>query len=285
MARHTAGPRRSASVDSYLRETRALAAVALLALAAGVVSDLTDERLWSHNALLADLVSSAIVVALSVAVVNELLERRQRRRWSVLAQHVMFELVRGARLIWTGVAELAGLAPEDASVSELLDEGAAAVRDTARMRDAARALIADPARRRRLREEIADTAARNDEVLGRWAPVMLNTDAYAEIIDRHVELASEVGRLGSLLDYSEHRGEQRRWRRSRSSPAVQIGGDVDDDRLAQLVVAIAQLAERLDRGTLQLALRIVPVEWWEARLGTTAPASSAEPTPPDAPPA
>jgi hypothetical protein len=38
------------------------------------------------------------------------------------------------------------------------------------------------------------------------------------------------------------------------------------------VVVIAQLAEELDRTTLELALRIVPVEWWGARLGTTVPA-------------
>ena len=32
-----------------------------------------------------------------------------------------------------------------------------------------------------------------------------------------------------------------------------------------------QLAEELDRGTLEIALRLVPFEWWAARLGTTAP--------------
>jgi hypothetical protein len=36
------------------------------------------------------------------------------------------------------------------------------------------------------------------------------------------------------------------------------------------LVAITQLAEQLDRGTLDLAVKIVPVAWWEARLGTTA---------------
>jgi hypothetical protein len=45
---------------------------------------------------------------------------------------------------------------------------------------------------------------------------------------------------------------------------------MDDDRLAQRLVAITQLAEQLDRGTLDLALKIVPVAWWKARLGTTA---------------
>jgi hypothetical protein len=41
------------------------------------------------------------------------------------------------------------------------------------------------------------------------------------------------------------------------------------DELASRIVVITQLAEELDRHTLDLALRIVPVEWWEARLGAT----------------
>jgi hypothetical protein len=38
--------------------------------------------------------------------------------------------------------------------------------------------------------------------------------------------------------------------------------------LADRIVVISQLAEELDRTTLELALRIVPVQWWEERLGT-----------------
>jgi len=36
------------------------------------------------------------------------------------------------------------------------------------------------------------------------------------------------------------------------------------------LVAINQLAEQPDNGTLDLAVKIVPAAWWEARLGTTA---------------
>ena len=32
---------------------------------------------------------------------------------------------------------------------------------------------------------------------------MLNADAYAEVVDRHVELAESLAWLGSLLDQSE----------------------------------------------------------------------------------
>ena len=70
-----------------------------------------------RNALLAGLLSSLIVVMLSAAVFNEAVERRNRRRWSVLAQYVMLELVRQARLVWTSVVEVAGLMAPDATDS------------------------------------------------------------------------------------------------------------------------------------------------------------------------
>jgi hypothetical protein len=52
-------------------------------------------------------------------------------------------------------------------------------------------------RRRRLHESVARTVIHNHEVLGRSAGVMPSTDLYAEVIDRHVELASDLAWLGS----------------------------------------------------------------------------------------
>jgi hypothetical protein len=208
---------------------------------------------------------------LSVAVVNEALEIRGRRRWSVLAQYVMLELVRDARMVWTAVVELAGLMPADAHPPAAVDAAAGTVRDTPRLTKAIHDLVADADRRRVLRDQVARLVVHNDEVLGRWAAVMLGTDLYAEVVDRHVELAGSLAWLGSLLDQSEpSEGEELRWHRARSNPAVQITGNMDDDQLTQRLVAITQLAEQLDRGTLDLAVKIVPVAWWEARLGTTA---------------
>jgi len=271
MSQRSSGPRRSESVESYLRQTRAGAALALLALAAAIASEQFAEHLWVRHPLLAGLASSVIVVMLSVAVLNEALEIRRRRRWSVLAQYVMLELVRDARMVWTGMVELAGLMPADAIPPAAIDAAALVVRDTPRLTKAVRGLLSDADRRRVLRDQVARVVVHNDEVLGRWAAVMLNADAYAEVLDRHVELAGSLAWLGSLLDQSEPSdGDQLRRRRARSNPAVQIAGDMDDDRLAQRLVAITQLAEQLDRGTLELAVKIVPVAWWEARLGTTA---------------
>jgi hypothetical protein len=98
---------------------------------------------------------------------------------------------------------------------------------------------------------------------------------YADVIDRHVELAADVAGLHSLLDNFEPTDDDRGRRRAgRSNAAIQFTGEFDDDWLADRVVAITQLAEELDRGTLVLALRIVPIEWWAARLGDTRRAST-----------
>ena len=80
MVRRDSGPRRTESVDAYLWGTRALAALALLALIGGVLSDAVDGSFWSHHALLAGLASDVIVVMLTVALVNEAIQRRSRQR-------------------------------------------------------------------------------------------------------------------------------------------------------------------------------------------------------------
>jgi hypothetical protein len=269
MRRHDVGPRRTQSVDSLLRRTRVAAGVALLALVAGIVSDFAEGSFWVRHALLASLVASVLVVVLSVAVINELLERRRRQRWSVLAQFVMLELVRNARLVWTGVLAQVRLLGPDAARPDAVDANGRIVRDTPRLSAAVGDAVADEGRRRALRDEIALLAAHSDEVLGRWAAVMLNADVYAEVIDRHVELASDINWLSGLLDNSDPPDDHHRNRRARSSPAVQVEGEIAGEELAQRIVVITQLAEELDRTTLDLALRIVPLEWWEARLGAT----------------
>ena len=80
MRRGSPGPRRARSVDAYLRQIRAIAILVLAAVIAGVASDLTGGSFWERHALLAGVVSSVLVVMLSVAVINEVLERRRRQR-------------------------------------------------------------------------------------------------------------------------------------------------------------------------------------------------------------
>ena len=240
-----------------------------------MVWDALAGRFWADHALLAGLVASVIVVLLTIALVNEALERRSRQRWSVLAQYVMLQLVRDARIVWTGVAELAGLMPSDPYATEgdvlaaatSIDGGASAIRDTERLSAALRELVADADKRKRLHDKVTTLLEHNDAVLGRWAAVMLNADVYAEVIDRHVELAGNLAWVSSLLGF-ELAEDDGRARMARSHPAALIEGPLDDELLVQRL-AITQLAEQLDRGTLDVALRVVPIEWWREQLGAS----------------
>jgi hypothetical protein len=101
MARRSVGPRRSDSLPTYVRSTRIIGGLSVLVLSGAVAWDLANDGSWSRHALFTSLVASLIVVAVTVAVLNELLERRQRQRWSVLAQYALFEFVHTARLVWT----------------------------------------------------------------------------------------------------------------------------------------------------------------------------------------
>jgi len=116
-----------------VRATRIIGGLSVLVLSSAFVWDLANDGFWSRHALFTSLVASLIVVAVTAAVLNEVLERRQRERWSVLAQYALFEFVRAARLVWGGLLELAGLVPDGELGDTALAAGREAVRDTPRL--------------------------------------------------------------------------------------------------------------------------------------------------------
>jgi hypothetical protein len=267
MARQTAGPRRSDSLRTYVRSTRIIGGLSVLVLFGAVAWDLANDGFWLRHTLFTALVASLIVVAVTAAVLNEVLEHRQRQRWSVLAQYALFDFVRTARLVWTSLLELAGLVPDEELDDEALAAGIEAVLDTPRLAAAIDEMFASADRREQLHRLIARLLAHGQEVLGRWANVMVNSGAYAEIVDRHVELYSRLYWWGSVLDESDPLEEHlSRPKLSRLSPATQTSGPVEDEWLRDNLVAIAQLAESLDRSSFELAMRIVPIDWWTEQL-------------------
>ena len=266
MARRTVGPRRTDSHRTYLRATRIAGGLSVLVLAGAIAWDVVNDGFWSRHTLFASLVASAIVVAVTAAVFDAVLERRQRERWSLLAQYALFEFVHAARLVWSGLLELTGLGPESEVGDAALAAGSEAVRDS-RLAAAIDEVLASAERREQLHGLIVVLLGHGREVLGRWADVMVNSGAYAEILDRHVELYSRLYWWGSVLDESEPLDEQLgRPRLSLVSPATQTSGPVEEAWLRDNLVAIAQLAESLDRSSFELAMRIVPTDWWMTQL-------------------
>ncbi len=274
MTERTHLPKRE-SPDEFLRQTRVAAVVALLLVAGAVTSDILDSAFWTDHAMITGLVASLLVIAISAAVINELIERRDRQRWSVLAQYVLFDLVRTARASWTGLLELADLTDRDQSAAASLADGSSVVADRIPLRDGIAAVIADPDRRATLQRAVATMARLCDDVLGRWATVMLNATAYTEVLDRHVELYSRIAWLDGLLgNYEPIDDDPRRRRLSRASPAIGVQQDFDDDVLRDMIVSIVVLAESLDRATLTLAMGLVPLDWWDDRTRAAVAAPS-----------
>jgi hypothetical protein len=101
-----------------------------------------------------------------------------------------------------------------------------------------------------------------------WSHHALFTGLVSSLTRRRSRPARRWYWWGSVLDESdpleEHLG---RPRLSRVSPATQAAvGPVEDEWLRDNLVAIAQLAESVDRGPFELAMRIVPLDWWVAQL-------------------
>src|SRR5579871_526325 len=169
----------------------------MIGLAAG--SDFVIGSFWSRHTMVTSLSASLLVLAVTVAVLNEWLDRRDRRRWSVLAQYVLFQLVQTARLTWTTLFEL--LDGEEIAVARTEDLVAAARRalDTAAVSAAARALLADESRRDLLRQIISELAAHSQAVIARWAAVMVGSGPYTDLFDHHVELQGRLDWLGEIL--------------------------------------------------------------------------------------
>jgi hypothetical protein len=131
------------------RRLRLAGAVGLALIAAAVVSDFLVGAFWERHALLTSLVANILVVAVTVIVVNEVLERRDRHRWNLLAQSVLFALIQSARATWTTMVEILRLAEVESGAVEPLLAAAEVARDSARVSKAANELLGDPQRRAR----------------------------------------------------------------------------------------------------------------------------------------
>jgi rRNA maturation endonuclease Nob1 len=238
-----------------------------LMLAAGV-SDFVIGSFWSQHAMLTSLVANVLVVAITLAVVNEFVERRDRRRWNLLAQSVLFALTQSARATWSGLVEVLRLGEVHSGTVQPLLEGAAVARDTERVSQAIRELLADEQRRAVLQRVTVTQADYASQVIARWASVMVNASPYATVLNRHVELAGRLEWLSSVLTHNEPpEGQSTRDRvlvRSNvaSEHAEEFGGD---EWLHDQILAVINLATELDYGSRELAYSIVPLSWWAER--------------------
>jgi hypothetical protein len=251
------------------RRAAAVGAASVALLAAAVVSDFVVGSFWAKHAMLTSLLASLVVVVISVAVINEVIERRERRRWSLLAQGVLFALVQSARLTWTGMVEVLRLSEVHTGSLESLLESARIALDRRRVSEATRTLLADPERRQQLQRALEGLSDHTGEVIANWATVMVGAAPYAKVLERHVELQGRLEWLASVLEHREPVPDGgRSHRMTRASIATEHADEFDDDWVHDMVVTITVLATQLDYDSRELAFSIVSADWWNERMQT-----------------
>jgi hypothetical protein len=266
-----------------IKERRLLLAAGaglVLVLAAGA-SDFVFGSFWERHALLTSLVASILVLAVTVIVVNEVIDRRDQRRWNLLAQSVLFALIQAARATWTGMVEVLRLAEVRVGSVESLLETAGLARDSARVSEAVDELLADVERRAQLQRVATALSNHASDVIAKWAPVMVSARSYAMVLDRHVELAGRLEWLSNVLTYNEPLdGQSRRDRTlARSSVAAEHAEELGTDEwLHEMIVSVITLATELDYQSREDAFSLVPMSWWTERTAGLA-GSDSVPTP------
>jgi hypothetical protein len=256
-------------------------AVGLALILAAAGSDFVVRSFWERHGMLTSLVANLIVVAVTVAVVNQVIDGRDRRRWDLLAQTVLFALIQSARATWTGMLELLQLADVRSGSVESLLEAKEVALDTTRVAAAADELIADSKRRAQLQRMTTALSDHASEVIAKWAPVMVSAKPYAQVLDRHVELASRLAWLSDVLAYNEPpEGQSPRQRAlTRSSIASEHAERLSSDEwLHDQILAVIALATALDYEAREDAYAIVPLSWWAQR--TAGLAGNESPPPP-----
>jgi hypothetical protein len=258
------------------------ASVGLALIVAAGASDFLSGSYWERHSLLTSLVANLIVVGVTVAVINQVLERRNQRRWNLLAQSVLFDLIQTARATWTGLIEVLGLADVHSGDPESLHRCAELARDTARVSQAIRELLADSERRAQLLTLTMELSAHASDVIAKWAPIMVGARSYAEVLDRHVELAGRLEWLSNVLAHHEPPEDQTPGERTliRSSVASEQAHRLENDQwLHDQILAVMRLATDLDFEAREYAYSLVPLSWWAERTAGLAGSEAAQPVP------
>jgi hypothetical protein len=245
----------------------AVGVISLAVLAGAFVSDFVVRSFWVKHALTTSLVADLVTVVISVAVINELIERRDRKRWTVLAQSALFSLAQSARVTWTTLVDVLRLTEVHSGSVEPLLEAAQIANDRQRVSEAAQTLLADPERRQRLQGTIARIGTHTSDAIATWATVLVGAAPYARLLDHHVELDGRLHWLSSVLDHKDpppdHDRAQRRM--TLASVATEHADEFDEDWLRDMVVSLTVLATQLDRESRDLAFSLLSEDWWLER--------------------
>jgi hypothetical protein len=177
------------------RTTVRLASVVVAVVIVLTIAELTSERFkefTGDHSLISSFITEAILLVGAYLVIDEIIERREARRWSDLSSLGLRALSAFARapaeIIGRGVDELAAGRPEN--YEELISARADEFGDWLR---------ADEARTRAFAEEMRRSASRLEEAIIRWGPTLVEDPDSAEAVNLLPDIVDSARSAGQAV--------------------------------------------------------------------------------------
>jgi hypothetical protein len=213
--------------------TRIAAALSLVALLCLTVSDFVLTGFWDKNAMATSVLADILVLIVGVAVVNEFLAARSRRRWRLVADYSLVELASECRRVWVRLAETIGLGRRADFSREDFRALLMGAEDEDRLEQRAHEFACDADARRELQRVVGELVEAARDVLTSWAPVLIETP-YSGALSRYVELQGLLGTLDVAL-WAEVRGDvpsyvgagDPEWIGSRLATLIQLASEIE----------------------------------------------------------
>ena len=181
-----------------ITSTRLAGVLSVIALVVFTISDFTFTTFWDENAMATSIVADVLVLVVGVAVVNEFITARSRRRWEIVAEYGLVELARSCRRVWIGLAEAIGVGSR---TQVTRDELRAMVQDRAESgeleRLAAQA-VGTPEKRQVMHQVVSELVFDARAALTSWAAVLVES-THSDALGHFAELQALLARLDLVL--------------------------------------------------------------------------------------
>ena len=243
-----------------ISSTRLAGGLSMLALVLITISDFTWTDFWDENAMATSIVADVLVLIVGVAVVNEFLAARARRRWQLVAEYGLIELSRSCRRLWVGLSELIGVGSRSALTREEMRELVGDRANTDELIGLAEQASATPELRRALRTVVTEEAASSRRTLAGWAPVLMES-THSDALARFAEMQALLSRLDLVLELeaagkrpSSDEAPDPAWIARRIVTIIHIGSEL----APELWSAAARLQDREERELSALRTRREP---------------------------
>jgi hypothetical protein len=184
-----------ALLPSLGRTTVRLACVVIAVVIVLTIAELTSEgfrKFTGDHSLVSSFITEAILLVGAYLVIDEIIERREARRWSDLSSLGLRALSAFARapaeIIRGGVDELAAGRPEN--YEELISARADEFGDWLR---------ADEARTRTFAEGMRRSASRLEEAIIRWGPTLVEDPDSAEVLNLLPDIVDSARSAGQAV--------------------------------------------------------------------------------------